>query len=788
MVCSSKPFHCPNTSPRRTSRRRTRAGTSPTPTPSATEPERPRARPRPRPATEPIEICFERRITASIKESRRRLTSKQRQRQRKSCPTKPRRRTRSSRGTPVPSTTAPVRCIPRWRELSAEQLYGEILVRKTWRQIFNRRRNHKIHFILADEHKQLPIIKNQAVLNLVAKTGNFIPTPSAQALIRNIPLSLNIFCVRVYNQFSGFIHRRRIQDGNDAATAVGIHAWKPITFGYNALWYQKRREFVFSKQNTTWHQNFRMCPQLPIILAQFEQEVLVKTKSICNALRKGKWQNIPLLEREAIKLINSQSDVMVKKTDKGLGPAIVSRTIYLQQLNLHLRDATYLELIDVSTSDIMQRMYVDFQDCVRRFRNIPGFKSTLYLLDKYHQGAIESPHLCPIDLLMKEHKPPSASGLRTRAIIPNNNYFTCQESNFLHCMLAPKVFSHPFVLRDSLSFVRMLDKLKVPFENNLRFATYDVTALYPSIDLERGLQSLKWFMETQCDFQEELRDFILILARFVLTHCYISCPEISTSIFHQIIGTAMGTSFAVVYAIIHMIRIETDIIKRFKSSISLYTRFIDDGCCGWHGSDEDFENFASEFSHADPSIKVIWTSLSKGAIFLDVSAEISGGSIHYEVYSKPGNAYAYLPLGSFHVRCSFPAWIKAELMRRLTRSSDQNRWAKSCQLFYSKLRDIGYGSQFLLAEFAKISWADRTKAMIPKVVLQNTLDRKCVWSVPNSLGLRSLFRQSELNLTQLDPQIFPGQIKKITKGASRLSTILRNRAPPEISPSLVGPP
>ncbi len=55
---------------------------------------------------------------------------------------------------------------------------------------------------------------------------------------------------------------------------------------------------------------------------------------------------------------------------------------------------------------------------------------------------------------------------------------------------------------------------------------------------------------------------------------------------------------------------------------------------------KDFEIFASEFSHADSSIKVIWTSLSKGAIFLDVSAEISGGLIHYEVYSKPGNAYA----------------------------------------------------------------------------------------------------------------------------------------------------
>ena len=51
--------------------------------------------------------------------------------------------------------------------------------------------------------------------------------------------------------------------------------------------------------------------------------------------------------------------------------------------------------------------------------------------------------------------------------------------------------------------------------------------------------------------------------------------------------------------------------------------------------------------------------------------------------------------------------------------------------------------------------------------------RKCVWSVPNSPGLRSLFRQTELNLAQLDPQIFPAQISKVTKGASRLSTILR---------------
>ena len=71
----------------------------------------------------------------------------------------------------------------------------------------------------------------------------------------------------------------------------------------------------------------------------------------------------------------------------------------------------------------------------------------------------------------------------------------------------------------------------MPTGNKLKFATFDVVALYPSIDLERGLKSLKWFLETECDFSEQLCDFILVLARFVLTHCYVACPEITSTYF-----------------------------------------------------------------------------------------------------------------------------------------------------------------------------------------------------------------------------------------------------------------
>jgi hypothetical protein len=91
-------------------------------------------------------------------------------------------------------------------------------------------------------------------------------------------------------------------------------------------------------------------------------------------------------------------------------------------------------------------------------------------------------------------------------------------STFLHCQLGQKVFQNPFVLKDSLTLIRQLKEVQVSVSHNLRFATFDVTALYPSMDLERGLKSLKWFLETLCfEFEPAVTELILILARFILT-------------------------------------------------------------------------------------------------------------------------------------------------------------------------------------------------------------------------------------------------------------------------------
>ena len=62
----------------------------------------------------------------------------------------------------------------------------------------------------------------------------------------------------------------------------------------------------------------------------------------------------------------------------------------------------------------------------------------------------------------------------------------------------------------------------------------------------------------------------------------------------------MGTTFAVVYANIHMIFIEWSIVYNFKQCMELYNRFLDDGICFWIGSDEEFVGFSESLGKVDP--------------------------------------------------------------------------------------------------------------------------------------------------------------------------------------------
>ena len=76
----------------------------------------------------------------------------------------------------------------------------------------------------------------------------------------------------------------------------------------------------------------------------------------------------------------------------------------------------------------------------------------------------------------------------------------------------------------------------------------------------------------------------------------------------------------------------------------------------------------------------------------------------FGIYRKPGNAYTYLQYSSYHSRHVFRGWLKAEMHRLLTHSSNINIWLEECHKFYNHLLARGYPALAIDATFRKVAW------------------------------------------------------------------------------------
>ena len=349
--------------------------------------------------------------------------------------------------------------MPTWWELSVDELKGLILVALNWYQYFNVCRYDQIHKILTDEHKNLAIVNDTTILKLVARTGNFIPTPSANQIVFNVRRSLNIFCIRVYKNITKSVYSSLIAQGAEEAHSAGLIRWRSRVFHHSDVMLKKQRDFLFSDANNTWRNHRGSYPALRSTLATFESETLEKAETISKSLHSCKWQNLSAPERLAIRELRSNPHVRLCKADKGMGPGIVSNSVDQQQLYLTLHDSagTYGELVGATVESVLRTTHEDFRNISAPFRKIKEFQTLFRTLDNYHRCCLEEPKLCPLKLLYKIHKP----GISVRPIIDNTNYYTSQTSTFLHCQLGPKVFDNPFVLRDSLTLIRQLKEVKV---------------------------------------------------------------------------------------------------------------------------------------------------------------------------------------------------------------------------------------------------------------------------------------------------------------------------------------
>ena len=125
-------------------------------------------------------------------------------------------------------------------------------------------------------------------------------------------------------------------------------------------------------------------------------------------------------------------------------------------------------------------------------------------------------------------------------------------------------------IKDSNDFIKKIKHLK-KIPDNAILVTADVVGLYPSIPHKAGLRALKEVLDTREEKKISTEDLVK-MAEVVLKNNYFG---FNGQVKHQILGTAIGTKFAPIYACIFMDEIETKFLETQEFQPLVWFRYID---------------------------------------------------------------------------------------------------------------------------------------------------------------------------------------------------------------------
>ena len=145
------------------------------------------------------------------------------------------------------------------------------------------------------------------------------------------------------------------------------------------------------------------------------------------------------------------------------------------------------------------------------------------------------------------------------------------------------------------------------------------------------------------------------------------------------------------------------------------------------------------------------------------------------------DAFAYLPCGSYHARHVFRGWLKAEMQRLLTHSSNPWVWLEECSIFYEHLGERGYPAKAIDSCFLGFNWNQGHNMLAPQPMKRCDDDsffdqyQGCVFSSRDALGVDQLRGGIDLSLDKLRCQ---GDVKAQELRSSLQEPSSRQERPP----------
>ncbi|XP_075462091.1 protein-arginine deiminase type-2 isoform X2 [Ascaphus truei] len=351
--------------------------------------------------------------------------------------------------------------------------------------------------------------------------------------------------------------------------------------------------------------------------------------------------NLTKIEIDAVKSLESNTQIVIKGADKGGGIVIMDSAYYKKESMRILSDpTTYQKLPGNPTAKFKLALnkYLD-----KGFTDGIITKGELEFLD------IEQPRIPIFYFIPKIHKdlwnPPG------RPIISGIKSMTSNLSQFIDSALQKYVSQIPSYLRDTTHVLNIVNDLK--WEDHFIWVTCDVTSLYTVINHDQGVEAIRRVLEQDDSLESGFREFIIEGIRYILTHNFFNYDN---EYYLQVCGTAMGTRFAPSYANIFMGMWEENYIHSnspFGADLALWRRYIDDVLCIWGGNEVDLGKFQQYLNNNNMNLKFTFNINPLTIDFLDLTLFIENGLIETKTFYKKVDANTYLLASSNHN----PRWI-----------------------------------------------------------------------------------------------------------------------------------
>ena len=360
-------------------------------------------------------------------------------------------------------------------------------------------------------------------------------------------------------------------------------------------------------------------------------------------------------------------------------------------------------------------------------------------------------------------------------------------SNFLEAMSAPFADKMKSRIKDRGQLLEIIDSMNsTGLPENTILVSFDVVNMFPNIDNERGISTLKTVFDQRTS-RKPSTDCLIEALRI--------CLYCNNSIFNntnllQTNGTATGAPNSCSYSDLALKPLDEAIFAEAESyypELFFYGRYRDDCFLLWTGSVERLHQFFNFINTLDERLKFTMEIGGDTLAFLDLLISIIGNRLFTTVYSKPTDSHLYLQADSCHQKATIKGIQKGVSLRLRRICSTLEEYDAKSKEYSAYLVARGHDPLSVSAAFA--STRAKSVAEARRKVTREVFNRVVFPTKFNPRGpnVRAIVKKHSHLLTKSNTagKIFPNGVMVAYKREQNLKELLTRADPYAIKSDII---